>query len=209
MPDTFLKKLDNIINARFIKAAPLRVDFLVHDLETKSESNIEAARTLAKEQHEVLYSFPNGDQLNFYNGGIILLTKDTSFPIKFYCAWGTALFKGHAAIQTKQIWCDIAFRKLRINTLPIGAYCLFKVLLPKYKIVIGADEHTPDGERHAKHQVKYALENNIYVYAVDEHNQVYNIDTHEIVEKNADIFWGVDPEHKKRLVVYSQKNMFP
>ena len=78
-------------------------------------------------------------------------------------------------------------------------------MLPKYKIVIGADEHTPDGERHAKHQEKYALENNIYVYAVDEHNQIYNIDTHEIIEKNTDVFWGVDPEHKKRLMVYSQK----
>lgn len=75
MSDTFLTKLDKIINAKFIKAAPLRVDFLVHDLETKSESNIEAASTLAKEKHEVLYSFPNGDQLNFYNGGIVLLTK--------------------------------------------------------------------------------------------------------------------------------------
>ena len=106
MPDTFLKKLDKIINAKFIKAAPLRVDFFVHDLETKSESNIEAARTLSKEQHEVLHRFTNGDQLNFYNGGIVLLTKDPTFPIKFYCAWGTALFKGSAAIQTKQIWCD-------------------------------------------------------------------------------------------------------
>ena len=206
---TFLKKLDKIINGKFIKASPpLRVDFFVHDLETKPESNLEAAKTLANEPFTLLHSFPEGD-LKLYNGGIILITADSKSPIKFYCAWKTALFMGKSAIQTQQIWCDAAFRKLRIDTLHLGAYCLFKVLLPKYKIVIGADEHTPDGERHAKNQVKYALATGFYVYVVDEHNQVYNINKHEIVENNVDVFWGVDPEHKKRLFVSSRENLFP
>lgn len=205
---TFLEKLDTLLNARFIKASPLRVDFFEHNLEKNPESNLEAARILAKESHEVLQNFPEGE-LNLYNGGVVLMTTDPQFPIKFYCAWKTALFLGTSAIQTKQLWCDAAFRKLRVDTLPLGAYCLFKVLLPKYKIVIGSDEHTSDGERHAKSQIKYALANSLYVYAVDEHNTIYNVKTHKTIENNADVFWGVTPEHKKRLLVYSQENMFP
>lgn len=208
MADTFLDKLDKIINARFVSAVPLRVGAFEHDLANKSESNLEAAKTLANEPHKVLHTLPNG-KLNLYNGGIVFLTEDSKFPIKFYCAWKTALFKRNSAIQTKQLWCDSSLRKLRIDNLPLGAYCLFKVLLPKYTIVIGADEHTPDGERHAKNQIKYALDNGIYVYAVDENNQVYDITTHEIIEKNPNVFWGVDPVHKKRLIVYSEENIFP
>jgi hypothetical protein len=205
---TFLEKLGKVLNAKFISASPLRVDFFVHDLSTKSNSNIEATKTLANEPHTTLHSFPEGD-LNLYHGGIVLVTKDQKFPIKFYCAWKTSLFLGTSAIQTKQIWCDKAFRKLRIEGLPLGAYCLFKILLPKYKIVIGADEHTPDGERHAKSQVKYALANGVYVYVVDENKDIYNINKSETIENNENVFWGIDPEHKKRLLVYSQKNMFP
>jgi hypothetical protein len=205
---TFLEKLEKIINAKFVSASPLRVDFFVHDLSTKSDSNIKAANTLMEDPHTVLHKFPEGD-LNLHNDGIVLITKDPKFPIKFYCAWKTALFLGKAAIQTKQIWCDSAYRKLRIEGLPLGAYCLFKVLLPKYKIVIGADEHTPDGERHAKSQVKYALANGFYVYIVDENKDIYSVNTNEAIENNANVFWGVDPEHRKRLLVYSHENMFP
>lgn len=197
------------INPRFILAEPLRVDFFQHDLETKSNSNRKAAEALEKEPYDTLHTTPEGDRLHLYKGGIVLITKDPLFPIKFYCAWKTILFMGKSAIQTEQLWCDPSYRKMRIMDLPLGAYCLFKVLLPKFNIVVGADEHTPEGERHAKHQVKYALENNIFIYAKDEHNQLFNISTHELVEKDADVFWGSKPEYKQRLLIYSRKDLFP
>jgi len=205
---TFLEKWNKLTNARFVTSSPRRVDMLSNDVLTKSESNLKAARDLANEPHETLLHLPEG-QINLHTGGIILLTKDPNFPIKFYCAWLHCFFKKKSAIQTKQLWCDKEFRKIRIGGLPLGAYCLFKVLLPKYKIVIGADEHTPDGERHAKSQVKYALNNGIYVYAIDENYQIYDITNHEIVEKNADAFWGVDSKYQKRLLIYSEENLFP
>jgi len=204
----FLKNLAKIINAKMVSATPLRVDFLTSDLETKSESNREAASMLSKETHTVLHHF-DSDDLNLYPDAIVLITSDKKFPIKFFCDWKHILFNKNPAIQTKHIWCDKAYRHLRINKIPLGGYCLFNVLLPKYKIVVGADEHSPDGERAAKNHVKYALKQGIYVYVKDEHNKFYDLTNHEIVEQDADLFWGTKPEYKERLFIFSLRNLFP
>lgn len=203
----FLKKLDNLINARMVSASPLRVDFFSSDLETKSESNQEAAHLLAKEKHTVLHRFDDGD-LNLYPDAIVLITSDKKYPIKFFCTWKHILFNKKPAIQTKQIWCDKSYRHLRLNSIPLGGYCLFNVLLPKYKIVVGADEHSPDGEKAAKHHIKHALTQGIYVYVKDEYNKFYDLTNHEIVENNADLFWGLKPEYKNRLIIFSSERLF-
>jgi hypothetical protein len=209
LPDsTFLKRLASIINARMVSASPLRVDFLTSDLETKPESNQEAADVLSKEKHTVLHHFDEGD-LNLYSDAIVLLTNNKKFPIKFFCGWKRILFSKNPAVQTKQIWCDRAYRHLRINGTPLGGYCLFNVLLPKYKIVVGSDEHSPDGERAAKQHVRYALKQGIYVYVKDEHNKFYDLTSHEIIEQDAALFWGAKPEYKERLFIFSVENLFP
>ena len=90
----------------------------------------------------------------------------------------------------------------------MGGYCLFKILLPRYKIVVGSDEHTPDGERAAKNHVKYALKHGFYVYVRDSHNQLHDINNHEIIEKKTNLFWGTKPENKEHLIIYSQEDLF-
>jgi hypothetical protein len=202
------KKLVKIINARMISASPMRVSFLAHDLATKSESNREAAEVLLKEKHTLLNRLNEGD-LCLYSDAIVLITKDTKFPIKFFCDWKYIMFKGVPAIQTKQIWCDEEYRNLRIDGKPLGGYCLFNVLLPKYKIVVGSDEHTADGEKAAKNHVKYALQQGIFVYVKDEHNDLYDLKNHEILEQDANLFWGTKPEYKERLLIFSVENIFP
>lgn len=204
----FLKRLTKLINAKMVSASPLRVDFLVHDLETKSKSNQEAANVLVKEKHTVLHRFDDGD-LALYTDAIVLIASDKEFPIKFFCNWKRILFNKKPAIQTKQIWCDQAYRHLRISGSPLSGYCLFNVLLPKYKIVVGSDEHSPDGERAAKNHIKYALKQGVYVYVKDEHNKFYDLTTHEIVEQDSDLFWGTTPEHKERIFIFSIDNLFP
>lgn len=209
MPEPILlKKLAKIINARMVSASPLRVDFLISNLETKSEANQEAARILEKEKHTVLHRFLEGD-LNLYSDAIVLITSDKKFPIKFFCDWKHILFKRMPAIQTEQIWLAKDYRHLRINQIPLGGYCLFNVLLPKYKIVVGSDKHTSDGERSAKNHVKNALKQGIFVYVKDEHNKFYDVTNHEIVEQDADLFWGTKPEYKERLFIFSMENLFP
>lgn len=204
----FLISLEKIINGRFVsKASPKRVDFFTHDMAVSTEANQEAALRLSTEPCEILRKLPEGP-LNLYKDAIVLITNDLNFPVKFYCAWSSVLFGGNSAIQTQQIWADPKIRHLRIDGLPLGAFCLFKVLIPRYKIVIGADEHTPDGERHAKNQVKYAINKGISVYAIDEFNKLYNITTQEFIEKNENLLWGVDPKHKKRLLIYSEDSLF-
>jgi hypothetical protein len=209
MPESFLaKKLAKIINARMTTASPLRVSFLTHDLATKSESNQEAAGVLLKEKHTTLHHLSEGD-LNLYADAIVLITKDPKFPIKFFCDWKHIMFKKMPAIQTKQIWCDQEYRNLRIEGSPLGGFCLFNILLPKYKIVVGSDEHTADGERAAKNHAKHALKQGIYVYVKDEHNDFYDLKNHEILEQDANLFWGTKPEYKERLLIFSTENLFP
>lgn len=204
----FLKKLAKIINARMISASPLRVDFLISDIETNPKSNQEAASVLAKEKHTVLHRFDDGN-LNLYSDAIVFLTEDKIFPIQFFCNWKHIMFNKKPAIQTKQIWLSENYRHLRIEGASIGGYCLFDVLLPKYKIVVGSDEHSPDGERSAKNHVKYALKRGHYVYVKDEHNEIYDITNHEIVSQEANLFWGTKPEYKERLFIFSLDNLFP
>jgi len=204
----FLKKLNKIINARMVSSSPLRVDYLISDLETKSKSNQEATNVLSKEKHTVLHHLDDGD-LNLYTDAIVLITKETKFPIRFFCDWKRIIFNKEPAIQTKQIWCDKAYRHIRIDGTPLGGYCLFNVLLPKYRIVVGSDEHSPDGERAAKNNVKYALKQGVYVYVKDEDNKLYDLTNNEIVERDADLFWGTKPKYKERLFIFSLDNLFP
>jgi hypothetical protein len=204
LPQSKLSRaLEKIINGKFVTASPRRVDFFTHDLSTDSEANKEAANVLSKESGESL-----AGGLKLFNEGIVLITKDINFPIQFFCTYKTSLFDGKFAIQLQQIWCAEKSRGLRVDGLPLGAYSLFKILLPKHSILIGADEHTPDGERFEKNQIKYAIEHGIFVYAVDEENNLYNVTTNKFIEKNENLLWGVSHQHTKRLIVYSEKSLF-
>jgi hypothetical protein len=53
-------------------------------------------------------------------------------------------------VESRYIWCDKDYRSIRIDQMPLAAFCLFKYLLPTYKVVVSASEHSPDGERFQK-----------------------------------------------------------
>jgi hypothetical protein len=138
----------------------------------------------------------------------MLLTTDKDFPIQFYCMWKHIICNQKPAIHTQYIWCDKAYRHLRINGVPLSAYCLFDVLLPKYKIVVLADEHTKDGGKSAKNHIQNAKKRGVYVYIKDEHSNIYEITKPEVVIQDADFFWGIDPANKKRLFILSTEDIF-
>jgi hypothetical protein len=197
-----LKAVEKIINGKFITASPRRVDFFTHDLSTNSKSNKDAANFLSKEPCENL-----AGGLQMFNEGIVLITEDINFPIQFFCTFKSSLFEGKDAIQLQQIWCAEKSRGIRVDGLPLGAYSLFKILLPKFSIVIGADEHSPDGERFEKNQIKYAIEHGVFVYALDEEDKLYNVTTNKFIEKNENLLWGVSRQHTKRLIIYSEQDL--
>lgn len=204
---SFLEMLKNKYNAKLVTATPLRVDFFEHDLEKSPESNSEAAKALLAGEHQVLDKIPEGNLL-LCKDGIVLLTNDAHFPIKFFCAWTPILVTKKPAIQSKLVWCDREYRKVRVAGKPLASYCLFDVMLPRYKIVMSADEHTPDGERLVKNQIKHAVANGIFVYAKDEYNQITRVEDPRVVLDHADVFWGTSPEYKERLFIYSTKEIF-
>ena len=204
---SFLEDLTTKYNARFITATPLRVDFFKHELETSSKANNEAVKTLLANEHELLTTLPAGDLIHCKEG-IILLTKDPVFPIKFFCAWKPLLIKKKSAIHAKLVWCDQAYRNFRVNSKPLAAYCLFDVLLPKYHIILSAEEHTADGEKLEKNQIKYAVAHGINVYVNDETNNIFSIEDTTVLFDATDLFWGYSPAHAQRLFIYSEKAIF-
>lgn len=203
---SFLTKLKTKYRARFITAAPLRVDFFSHALEEDAEANRQAAHDLLAGPHHILTETPDG-KLIACNDGVIFLVDGVEFPIKFFCAWKALLVKKKPAVQAKFVWCDQQYRKLRLNGKPLGAYCLFDVLLPRHQIVVSADQHTPDGERWEKNQIQYAKQNSIHVYVRDENDKLFSLDDPSQVLDDADLFWGYAPEHRRRLFIYSLEEL--
>jgi hypothetical protein len=203
---SFLEMLKTKYNAKFIAASPARVDFFSHALETDPKANREAAKDLLSGDHKLLRRIPEGD-LVLCNDGIVFVKDDDSFPVKFFCAWKTLLVFKKPAVQPRMAWCDKESRKLRIDGKPLASYCLFDVLLPKYGIVLSADEHTPDGERLEKNQIRHASDQGIFVYCKDENNHVFDLEDPGVVFDHADMFWGHAPEHGKRLFIYSREKI--
>lgn len=203
----FLEDLKDKYNARFVTSAPLRVDFFTHALETDPEANSRAAKDLLAGKHETLLELPRGKLISCKDG-IIFLTEDGGFPIKFFCAWKSMLVKGKPAIQSKFVWCDEKYRDVRIGGKPLAPYCLFNVLLPLYQIVVSADEHTPDGERLEKNQIRHARAEGIFVYVRDEGGKVFSVENPAIVLDDSDLFWGYSPAHKEQLFIFSTKEIF-
>lgn len=202
----FLEDLIRKYGARMVRAAPLRVALFNHDLQNKPRSNQKAARDILKSNPILLRSLEEGE-LFLCPDAIVLITKDSQFPIKFFYVWKEILVFKKPAVTSALVWCDEKYRHLKIENKPLASYCLFDYLLPKYKIVVSGEEHTPDGERFEKNQIKYAVSNNIFVYAKDEHNQLFQIDDPSVVVDAANVFWGELPEHKKRLFIYSREKL--
>lgn len=172
----------------------------------KPRSNQKAARDILKSNPILLRSLEGGE-LFLCPDAIVLITKDSQFPIKFFYVWKEILVFKKPAVTSVLVWCDEKYRHLKIENKPLGSYCLFDYLLPKYKIVVSGEEHTSEGERFEKNQIKYAVSNNIFVYAKDEHNQLFQIDDPSVVVDAANVFWGELPEHKKRLFIYSREKL--
>lgn len=197
-----IDKFIEVANPRFVvEAAPQQVPSLVHDL-SKSENNIKFLNWLLLQNSDDLGTF-GGGSLRLYDTAVVYFQeKDNSFPVKLIYMFSSIKFKSHQAVQEKFIWRHPEF-KLKINNMPITSYCLFEVLLPAFKIVVSADEHTIGGEKLTRKNIETALEKNRFVYLTDEKGQIYEIETFEQIELNRDLLWGKDSFFKKRLFVYS------
>lgn len=191
-----------LLNARFVtKAAPQRVDYLNHDLKDPVK-NQEAAKFLKSTPHETILTTLQGE-LCLFDTALIFFTDDKEYPIAFFYLFKNVMFDGKAAIQEDKIECFENAKDVRIENLPISAYCLFKVLLPRFNIVIGGDQHTTSGEKWSQRQINEAIKKSYHVYLRNDNGDLYYANRQEIVDMNKDYLWGIDPAHRKRLTVIS------
>jgi hypothetical protein len=113
------------------------------------------------------------------------------------------MFDGKPAIQEYKIECFENAKNIRIENLPISAYCLFKILLPRFGIIIGGDQHTIMGEKWSRRQLSEAIKQGYHVYLRNDNGEIYYANRQEIVDMNKDYLWGIDPIHRKRLTLIS------
>jgi len=201
---SFTSEFHTKINAKYsVKAVPQRVDYFTHDLHDPIK-NKEFVTWLASKEHETLFLNKEGE-LRLYDTAFVFL--DTENKVVFFYTFHPIPFNNHSAIQEDHIETFKQVQNVKIEGLPLGAYCLFKVLIPRYKTVIGADQHTPDGERWSKRQVKEAIDKGFHVYLINEKGTLYNAATFKEVEIRTEYLWGWDEEHRSRLVIISSNHL--
>lgn len=199
----FDKEFRSRINAKYvIQAAPLRVPALTHDIHDPVK-NRQFATYLKKQPSKILFTSDRGE-LHLFDTSLIFLTDDSDYPVSFFYMFKHVMFNSKPAVWEDMIECLPYVKDVRIGGLPISAYCLFKILLPQFKVVIGGDKHTDSGERWSKRQIKEAIDLGFYVYLRNEHGILLNADTYKVVELADNYLWGLDPDlHTKRLTVIS------
>lgn len=191
-----------LFNAKYItKAIPQRVDFLKHDLKD-SLKNQEAAKYLKSKPHETIIDTLRGE-LCLFDTALIFFTDNKEYPISFFYLFKPVMFDGKTAIQEDKIECFENAKDVRINNLPISTYCLFKVLLPRFNIIIGGEQHTPSGEKWSQRQINEAIKQGYHIYLRNDNGDLYYANQQEIVDMNKDYLWGIDPVHRKRLTIIS------
>lgn len=193
----FTKEFNKILNAKYVVQSA--ITDLIHDLHDH-QRNYAAAAHLEKQPHKVIISMDRG-QLKLFDTALVFMTNDSNLPVSFFYTFKPIMFAGKPAVQEDKIECFDPAKNVRIDGLPLSAYSLFRVLIPKFKIVVGGDQHTAHGERWSKRQIKEAIAQGLHVYLLNSKGELYNADTYELVEMNEDYLWGVDEEHKNRLAV--------
>ena len=200
MMETVNSAFLRILKAKYvIKAAPQRVEDFVHHL-NDAEKNQAFLDFLATKQFETLHTSNRGE-LRLYDTAFIFLDGDKTHPIAFGYFFHSENLLGKNVAQEDHIVCLDRVKDVRIEGLPIGAYCLWRVLLPRYKTVISAIQHTADGERWFKRQLKEAVKNGLHVYQVNAAGVIFDANTDE--ETSIRHMWGDDPEYQKRLFILS------
>lgn len=191
------------IKAKYIvTSAPRRVDHLEHEL-VHPEKNREAAQWLESKSVEILYQDSKGS-LNLYDTSIVFLETNTEAPISFFLNFRPL----HRGILLEQIWKRDSAKAMRINSLPLGVYCLFEELLPRYGIVVLGEENTPEGEKWTKSRTEDAIKRGLYVYLTNEHGTLFEAKTWNEVKKRETLLWGKkDAKFLSRTIILSTTSL--
>jgi len=202
-PSDFDTEFRKMLNAKYIiQATPLRVPTLAHDIHDPVK-NRQFANYLKKQPSKVLLTSKRG-KLHLFDTSLIFLTDDSEYPVSFFYMFKHVMFNHKPAVVEDMIECLTYVKDVRLDGLPISAYCIFKILLPQFKVVIGGNKHTASGERWSKRQIKEAIDLGFYVYIRNEHGILINADTYKVIQLADNYLWGLDKElHTKRFTVIS------
>ena len=189
-----------ILGAKYtVKATPQRVADFAHHLDDVGK-NQKFLEFLSKKSYETIYMIDRGE-LRLYDTAFIFIDGNKNNPIAFGYFFHTESLLGKVVAQEDHIVCLERARDIRIEGLPLGDYCLWKVLLPRYKTLISATQHTLDGEEWFKRQLQEAITKGLHVYQVNSAGVIFDANTRE--ETKIRHMWGDDPEYRKRLFILS------
>jgi len=198
---SILEKYIEMANPHFeVNATPQRMPSFFHSIK-ESKNNISFSKWLSNQGSETLYTCQKGI-LKLYTDALIFSDESEDFPVKFIYMFNHIRFKGKPAIKEKYIWRHPSLN-LKIENESLTSYCLFRILLPLYKVVISADEHTLGGEKLTRKHIETALSKNLFVYIVDGKAKIYPVDNFDQIELNREQIWGDEEFFKQMLIAYS------
>jgi len=191
------------MNPRFITATPQKVDFFEHDA-SKPEGNRKLFNEIKDQPIEKVLTKGSSELWLFDHSLFMVDPSDTEYPVQFLNIYQPIKHQNRTGILDNYIWKKPGFN-MKIDGTPLSSYGLFKVLLPKFGLVMMGAEQTPDGERLAKRNLATALDLGLFVYILDKDNQLYDIDNYKQIENNEDLLWGVDNIYKRQRLLVSTK----
>lgn len=203
--ETLLIAATKILGLKYVKASPQRVLQFKHGLDSSLE-NKKLLTFLETKTYKLIKTIPQGE-LRLYDSVAALITHDNEFPIQFCFFFSEKIFNSSVAAVEEYLVTLPGCKGIKIDGLPLSAYTLFKVLIPKFKIVIGGEKHTAAGEAWNKRQVKEALKDNLHIYLSNEHGALFKVETYEEVKKREDLLWGSSAEYKSRRVIMTTEKL--
>lgn len=180
---SFTSEFHSKINARYVTNA--RIESFISDIHDPVK-NKAFSTWLANKMYDVLFTSTDGE-LRLYDAAFVFL--DTENKVIFLYTFLPTVFNGQSAVKDGHIE---SFKQVKIEGLPIEVYCLFKVLVPRYKIVV------------SRMWSKDYVDNDVKVYLINEKGTLYNAATHnEVNNIRTEHLWGWDEELRSLLVIYS------
>ena len=202
--ETPLKTAIEILGLKHVKATPQRVAQFEHGLENSFE-NKKLLASLETKASNLIKTLPQGE-LQQYDSVVALITHDTELPIQFCFFFSEKTFNSAIAAVEDYLVRLPGSKDIKIDGLPLSTYTMFKVLIPKYKVLIGGEKHTVDGKAWNKRQMKEALKHNLHVYLTNEDGAIFDLKTYEEVQKRENLLWGASTEYKtRRIILTTQK----
>jgi hypothetical protein len=181
------------------------------DLDDETVRKNLLSRLLDKSSMELVGTYKG---LNFYvtgrnsNGGYWFLLDKTGSDLAYVCRFVT-LGASSMQFKSKVITQVAVWRNFDVYvSRAFPAYIFFRMLLPKYGVVMTDNQQTKDGRRFWQARMGDALHKGLFVYTFDQNTRdLHRLHNTDDIDDAAPYLWKKDPKFRTRRVLISQTKL--